>query len=177
MHRTQRLWTEAEDSFLTCPIPAAYLAAGALRGRSIEAIRYRRRQLLLRVPAAIGGAFNCLPDQHPGRKRYELADYPGTNWNQSLSALCEELSIGTRVAWRLRREALDARPEQPGFKPRRRGRRSYRPEDFPGVDWAAPSGVIMEQTGLSRPTVCKLRRRYTTATSKIENNRNIENPR
>lgn len=98
--------------------------------------------------------------QKPGRKPYDVTDFPHADWNQSVEQLQKDLGIGHRAAWRLRQEARELiRAHSPGrFKPVRAARRSYSVTDFPGVDWSRSTVELIAKTGLSRTIVYRLLR-------------------
>jgi len=148
--RAQKPWSESEDAYLSCPIPASYLARGALAGRPVEGIRWRRRKLGLICGIGFGAAYVPLSTA-VGRRR-ELVEYwPDVDWNLSDGELRRITGLGNSTIFRLRREA------GAGSKPYREGRRKYHPSDFPDVDWNDSTRNIIAATGLSRTVVYRLR--------------------
>ena len=154
--RSQLPWSATEDQFLHCPIPATYLAHGALRGRSAGSVRDRRRKLRIYYCPGYANAFLPIGGKLPGRRRHVVDDFPGVDWTLKLSELRDILGIGESAVWRLRKEA--------GERPVRRGRRAYSYSDYPGADWTASAKDIGEVTGLSRKSVYKLREEWELAT-------------
>ena len=155
MDRIQQPWTSAEDAFLRCPIPARFLAKGALSGRTVESIRWRRRRnrsLRIARPAQFARSFASWGKAGPPRAD-SPSDYPDCDWDQSIRSIQRSLGVTYRTAWRLRAEARKAQEEG---KPFRSGRRKYSYRDFPGIDWSAPTRTIMRRINLSRVVVYRL---------------------
>jgi len=159
--RAQQPWSKQEDQFLHCPIPAPYLAKGALSDRSAESIRWRRRQLRIVYYLSYTSSFVAISGRKAGRKKEQLKDWPDVDWDKSIEELQYETDLGQRTVWRLRKEATLAT----NGKPYREGRRGYSFSDFPGVNWDEKNSTksIIKDTGLSRPVVYRLRAEWEAA--------------
>ena len=156
MNPNDRPWAELEDGFLHCPIPAAYLAEGALRHRTAESIRWRRRKLGIHLPVSMGNIFVPIGPNVIGRTpAMTVDDFPGVDWDMKLKDLQRVLGVGQKKTWELRRDAIER-----GLinRPFRAGRRKLTRHDFPGVDWRQSIKRIMKQTGVSRPVATRLKR-------------------
>ena len=154
IHLEHARWSPEEDAYLMCPIPSAYLAVGALAHRTAESIRWRRRRLSINIPVSIGAFFVPLVTTR-GTRGKSICDFPLVDWDKPLWHLQDVTGCCQRTVWALRKQAIDA-----GLidRPFRKGRRKLQRDDFPGVDWTAPTREIMEETKLSRPTVTRLKR-------------------
>lgn len=142
-------WTHKEDGFLLCPIPAAYLALGALKPRTAEAIRFRRRKLKV-YRFFLPRGFATLPGQGAVRQRAELEHYPGVDWDKTLRELMEDTGLCQTTAARLRLEA--------GCKPSKRGPKKVTRAHFPGADWSRGAAKLSRELGVSIYIVRRLKR-------------------
>lgn len=149
--RPAQLWTPEEDAFLSCPIPAPFLAAGALRHRSVYAIRWRRRQLKKWVFGGRTAAFVCLESS---RRRVTVENFSGVDWNLPLKELRQLTGLSEWKICRLRRESVG----NYSSKPHRTGRRGYLATDFPGTDWSLSANELSRVLLVSRSVAGRLRR-------------------
>tara|TARA_R110002110_G_scaffold8326_10_gene41911 strand:- start:337 stop:891 length:555 start_codon:yes stop_codon:yes gene_type:complete len=165
--RLRPVWTSEEDQFLRCPIPATYLACGALSSRGAESVRWRRRLLGI-YSDHYWGPFVTITGKNPGRRRTCLEDHPGVDWTLSVDALTTITGLGDGTVRQLRREAPRTGGPQ---KPHRVGRRGYSYTDFPDVDWTARVVEIMAEAGVSSPIAYRLRAEW-----KADDNDKSRNP-
>jgi hypothetical protein len=148
--RHQQPWTAIEDGFLRCPITSSKLAMGALRGRLVSSIRWRRRYLGISI-----GNWYLRDENRKRKKRYELTDFPGVDWSKTLRELMDETGLAIKAVWRLRKEYGERIKVA---KPIRAGRRGFRADDFPGVDWSRSARSIAGELGMSWRVVSRMKK-------------------